>query len=128
MIRYTLSCDNDHHFESWFQNADACDSLVKSKRVTCVECGSSQVSKTLMAPAVAASVKAPAPLEALRKEVETNSDYVGASFAQKARDMHDGLIPTRSIYGEAKPPEARQLLEDGVPVLPLPFVPAKKVN
>lgn len=65
---------------------------------------------------------------AMRREVEANSDYVGLNFAAEARRIHDGTSPARSIYGEAKPEEARQLIEDGVQVSPLPFMPARKVN
>lgn len=84
-----------------------------------------------MAPALGkkSSIKAtPSPLEKLRREVETNSEYVGGSFASQARDMHDGIIPEKAIYGEANIVQARKLIEDGIPVMPLPFIPTKKVN
>ena len=42
--------------------------------------------------------------------------------------MHDGEKPHRPIYGEAKPEEAKKLVEDGVPALPLPFIPKQKTN
>ena len=42
--------------------------------------------------------------------------------------MHDGLVPDRPIYGEANLAEARKLAEDGIPVMPLPFIPAKKAH
>ena len=42
--------------------------------------------------------------------------------------MHDGIIPDKPIYGEANLAEARKLVEDGIPVVPLPFIPTKKVN
>ncbi len=131
MIRFNLTCDQNHQFESWFADNVACDKLLAAGMVDCLTCGSSDVKKSLMAPAVAAKghVTAPeAPLEKIKREVEANSDYVGMSFAQEARDMHDGLIPDRPIYGEAKPDEAIKLIKDGVPVLPLPFVPTKKAN
>ncbi len=64
----------------------------------------------------------------MRRQVEENSDYVGLNFVAEARKMHDGTTPARSIYGEAKPDEARQLIEDGVPVTPLPFMPSRKTN
>ena len=54
--------------------------------------------------------------------------YDGLNFVAEARKMHAGDVPERSIYGEAKPDEARALLEDGVPVAPLPFMPQRKVN
>jgi hypothetical protein len=64
----------------------------------------------------------------LRRKIEANSDYVGMNFAQEARAMHDGDAPVRSIYGEARIDEARKLIEEGVPVAPLPFVPGRKAN
>ncbi len=69
-----------------------------------------------------------AAIAALRRQIEKNSDYVGMNFAAEARRMHDGDAPARPIHGEARPDEARALIEDGVPVAPLPFLPARKVN
>ncbi|RYG90638.1 DUF1178 family protein [Loktanella sp. IMCC34160] len=135
MIRYTLKCDRDHTFDSWFQSADAFDKLAKAGMVACAECGSSSVEKSLMAPAVTTDRPLSAPkdprevaLAKMREEVEKNSEYVGLSFAKEARAMHTGDAPERSIYGEAKPEEAKALIEDGVPVLPLPFKPRKQAN
>jgi hypothetical protein len=65
---------------------------------------------------------------ALRRQIEANSDYVGLNFAAEARRIHAGEAPERSIYGEARADEARALIEDGVPVAPLPFVPGRKTN
>ncbi|WP_323783416.1 DUF1178 family protein [Leisingera sp.] len=64
----------------------------------------------------------------LRKKIEENSDYVGGSFVQEARAMHLGEAPERAIHGEAKLEDARELIEEGVPVLPLPFRPGRKSN
>ncbi|MFV1463207.1 MULTISPECIES: DUF1178 family protein [unclassified Phaeobacter] len=64
----------------------------------------------------------------LRRKVEKNSDYVGKDFANEARAMHLGDAPERAIHGEARPEEARALIEEGVPVLPLPFLPNRKTN
>ena len=145
MIQFTLRCDNDHRFDSWFQSAAAFDKLNSSGMVACAVCGSANVDKAVMAPSVQASrskaarpspegalTNAPNPAEqalaALKKKVEENSEYVGMNFVREARDIHDGLAPERPIYGEAKPDEARKLIEDGVPVAPLPFVPGRKSN
>ncbi|SFS22038.1 DUF1178 family protein [Yoonia litorea] len=135
MIRFNLKCEQDHAFESWFQSGEAYDKLVAAGMVSCATCGSTKVSKTVMAPAVSTSRAVTAParpqeaaIAALREKVESTSDYVGKSFAKEARDMHDGIAPARSIYGEANLQEAKKLVEDGVPVVPLPFMPKKKTN
>ncbi|WP_264212760.1 DUF1178 family protein [Leisingera thetidis] len=64
----------------------------------------------------------------LRRKVEENSEYVGGRFVQEARAMHLGEAPERAIHGEAKLEDARELIEDGVPVMPLPFRPGRKSN
>lgn len=135
MIRYALKCANDHRFDSWFQSADAFDGLMEKGLVECPECGVSAVEKAVMAPRVGTSRALSAPEEGaekalaeMRAKVEAESDYVGEKFASEARAMHLGDVPERSIYGEAKPEEAKALIEDGVPVLPLPFTPKRKVS
>lgn len=134
MIRFHLKCDQDHAFESWFQSGEAYDRLVSGGMIACTSCGSTNITKSVMAPAVSTTtaVTAPKPTEAmlaaLRDKVESTSDYVGGRFVREVRDMHDGLIPERPIYGEARPHEAKKLIEDGIPVLPLPFTPRKKTN
>jgi hypothetical protein len=50
------------------------------------------------------------------------------NFVAEARAMHDGDAPERSIYGEARADQAIKLLEDGIPVAPLPFMPTRKAN
>ena len=142
MIKYTLRCDQGHDSDSWFQSADAYEALKEAGHLSCAVCGSTEVSKALMAPPVAkGTAQAPAPmalsapgsdaeraLSEMRRKVEENSDYVGDRFVEEARSMHLGEQPERSIYGEARPEQARALLEDGVPVMPLPFKPKKKLS
>ena len=67
-------------------------------------------------------------LAELRSQIEKESDYVGKDFAREARRIHDGEAEARQIHGEARLDEARQLLEDGVPVMPLPFATNRKAN
>lgn len=148
MIRYSLRCARDHGFDSWFQSAAAFDRLAAAGLNACPVCGSADTQKVLMAPALASArkaadvpdagpqetgaVTAEAKLEALiagmRRQIEEGSDYVGMNFAAEARGMHEGELPARSIWGEVRGDEARQLLEDGVPVAPLPFIPRRKTN
>ena len=143
MIRYALRCDKDHAFDGWFRSADEYEAQATAGRVSCPDCGSRDVVKALMAPSVAPKAVAnPAPVAALstpsgpreaalaelRRRIEANSEYVGMNFAAEARAIHDGDAPERAIYGEARLEEARRLVEDGVPVAPLPFMPVGKVN
>jgi hypothetical protein len=137
MIRYALQCDRDHGFESWFHSAEAFDTLRAGGHLSCPDCGSVRVDKALMAPQVRPTDKAAAPtpdevrkktLAELKKQVEENSEYVGMEFVTEARRIHEGEAPERSIYGEARVDEAKKLIEDGVPVAPLPFLPTRKAN
>jgi hypothetical protein len=140
MISYSLKCDNDHTFDSWFASADAFDKLSGADMVTCNICGSTKVQKAIMAPRVSTGKAAEttplmAPddhtaraIQVMRKKIEANSAYVGKNFAAEARKMHLGDAPERSIYGEAKPEEAKSLIEDGINVVPLPFMPNRKTN
>ncbi|SEP72729.1 DUF1178 family protein [Thalassovita taeanensis] len=142
MIQFSLKCSNDHQFDSWFQSGAAFDKLISAGLVTCATCGTDRVEKAIMAPRVNAARDAAAPPPSLRatptpaeqaltemkRKIEANSEYVGMNFATEARAMHDGDTPERAIYGEAKPEEARKLIEDGVPVTPLPFLPGRKSN
>ncbi|UZD91801.1 DUF1178 family protein [Cognatishimia activa] len=152
MIQYALKCSEGHLFDSWFQNAEAFDKLRQTGMVTCAVCGSCHVEKAIMAPRVrparsaatppaetAPSERSPTPLSEpasaaeqalveLKKQIESNSDYVGTNFAKEARAIHTGDAPDRAIYGEANAEEAKSLIEDGVPVAPLPFLPGRKSN
>ncbi len=144
MIRYALRCADGHDFDSWFANAAAFDDLKARGLLSCAVCGRATVEKSLMTPRVTPSDIAAKPPEVpslatplspaetalarLRAEVEAKSEYVGVNFVTEARAMHEGTTPERAIYGEAKPEEARKLLEEGVPVMPLPFLPVRKTN
>ena len=155
MIRYALTCDQGHAFESWFQNSATYDKQVRRGLVTCPVCGSAKVEKTIMAPRVAGAKKrgnaapaerpspaaeAPAPvamlspqerefrkkLKELREHLTKSADYVGPKFPEEARKMHYGEIEHRSIYGEATPEQARELHEEGIEFHPLPVLPDER--
>ncbi|AGT10007.1 DUF1178 family protein [Paracoccus aminophilus] len=139
MIRYSLRCDQGHDFDGWFRSSEGFESLRTAGQVSCALCGSIRVEKALMAPNVATRAATAPDLQSpqteqekaladLRRQVEENSDYVGMSFAAEARAMHDGTKPERAIHGEAKLEDARKLLEDGIPVAPLPFTPRHRTN
>ncbi|MBL4628620.1 MAG: DUF1178 family protein [Roseicyclus sp.] len=141
MIRYSLKCAEGHGFESWFQSAEAFESLSHKGLISCAICGGGDVTKAMMAPGVSnaeegqeRALSKPAHpaeemLRAMRAHVEKNSTYVGGNFAREARAMHLGDVPEKPIHGQAGPEEARALIEDGVPILPLPGPPpGEKAN
>ncbi len=146
MIKYALACEKGHAFESWFPDSDSYDAQSRRGLVACPDCGATRVSKAIMAPAIVGGRKQekppPEPVAAgpvallddrqqrlremarrLREEIVANTDDVGRKFPEEARAIHDGDAPARSIRGEATLEEARALLEEGVGVLPLPFLP-----
>jgi hypothetical protein len=139
MIKYALSCAEGHAFESWFPDSAAYDKQRKRGFVVCPECGSTRVDKAIMAPAVVGGERAAVEdspgivaddrrrqarefLVRMRREIEANTDDVGAKFPQLARAIHLGEEPERAIRGRASLAEAKSLLEDGVGVLPLPML------
>lgn len=146
MIRFSLSCDQGHTFESWFRDGDSYDEQAERGLLSCAHCASTKVTKAIMAPQVArkdreiAPAAAPQPValmspeeQALRAKVRElramlveKSEYVGDNFATEARKMHEGDIEHRPIYGEAKNEEVRSLIEDGVDILPLPVLPDER--
>ncbi len=150
MIRYQLSCDNEHAFEAWFANSRAYDVQVKRGLVSCPECGSTSVEKAIMAPNIgtkgnkkqdlaplkaannAAAQQSPAHAELLslmrrmRAEVEAKAEYVGPKFAEEARKIHYEETEARGIYGEASLEDAAELHDEGIEFFPLPTLPEEQ--
>jgi hypothetical protein len=151
MIRYRLNCGKGHEFEGWFASGAAFDRQAKHGRVTCPTCGTSKVSKALMAPSIGKSGKAnrrtktddparkdqakretqrvaahgelAAAMRKLRAEIEARSEYVGSRFPEEARKIHYEEAPPRGIHGEATAEEAKALSEEGIEFFPLPILP-----
>ncbi len=130
MIVYNLRCRNAHEFEGWFRDSTAFDQQARGGKLTCPVCDSRRVEKAIMAPALSGAKKPAVTAEeaskmrqfmtGLRKYVQQNADYVGPHFAEEARKIHYGETEERHIYGEATVEEAKDLLEEGVDVAPLP--------
>jgi hypothetical protein len=148
MIKFALLCARGHEFQSWFQSSEAFDTQVESGLVLCPLCQVAEVTKAIMAPAIAsrgeaARAKPPAQaqsqtkvalldrrdrksramIEAFRRRIFAEADDVGTSFPEEARKIHNGLVPERPIHGQASIGDARALIEEGVPVLPVPPSP-----
>jgi hypothetical protein len=127
VIRYSLACVGEHGFEAWFSDSAAYDAQRKKKLVECPVCGSTNVHKQIMAPMVRSSDKAVPPevvaakvAAEVRAHIEKTHDYVGDRFAEEARSMYYGEIAHRPVWGEVTPDVAQELLEEGVPAMPLP--------
>ena len=104
-----------------FPTARAYEKQARRGLVACPECGSTRVDKAIMAPAVVGAARATPPVEApaevallderqralrelmraLRREIEANTDDVGAKFPEVARAIHAGDEPERAIRGQA---------------------------
>lgn len=71
-----------------------------------------------------------AKLAAAQAELLKTSDWVGERFAEEARAMHVGEIEPRPVHGQATAEQAKSLIDDGVPIAPLPFpvAPPNLVN
>ncbi len=130
MIVYNLRCENSHEFEGWFQSGAAFDEQAASGKLVCPMCSTHKIEKGIMAPAVAGTKKdAPAADElkkmrqfmtGMRKYIKENAEYVGPKFPEEARKIHYGETDERHIYGEATVKEAKELIDEGVEVAPLP--------
>lgn len=135
MIRYALTCPNEDEFEGWFASIGDYDAQEAGGMIECPVCGSREVRKAPMAPAVARSREQEnlADIAAkVRNHIREKFDYVGESFADEARAIHDGEAPDRPIWGEATAEQVREMVEEGLPVAPLPAAlaptPPRKLN
>lgn len=140
MIVYQLRCAKNHEFEAWFKDSATFDSQCPAGDIECPVCGNTKIVKAPMAPRIstkqvsdaAASGRAHELAEqilksvnALRKHVEENCDYVGEKFADEARRIHYGETEERPIYGEATKDEAKNLDDEGIEVHRLPPLPRR---
>ena len=138
MIRFSLHCDNAHEFDAWFRSNEDFNGQKKSGLLSCPFCHSTSIEKQLMAPAVSTARKREQQvglgleaeqqkmLSALRevtKKVRKEAEYVGDRFAEEARRIHFKEVEEHAIYGEASVKEVSSLVEDGIPVVPLPSLP-----
>ncbi|HEY9058822.1 MAG TPA: DUF1178 family protein [Aurantimonas sp.] len=155
MISFALRCHPAAHaFDGWFRSGEDFERQADAGLLACPICGSSDVSKALMRPAIATSAKTKAPdaatggavepsrpavefanaeaakaiaqLQAMTRELRAKADYVGPRFAEEARRIHYGESEHRQIYGEASTREVKGLREEGIAAFPLPGLPEDK--
>ena len=148
MILYQLQCDQEHQFEAWFRDSSAFQTQSKRKLLSCPACGSTKVSKALMAPRIGRKTASTAghaigspetaesrvqvksemvelknKLAEIQREIEANCDYVGREFAEEARKIHYGETDARGIYGETTSDESEALKDEGINFTSIPWLP-----
>ena len=63
-----------------------------------------------------------------KKVIEKNFDYVGENFTEEAKKIKYGETDDRPIYGEATIEQTKELMEEEIQVVPLPWTTSKKTN
>ncbi|MFA7438109.1 DUF1178 family protein [Castellaniella sp.] len=146
---FDLSCEHDHLFEGWFASAQAFEDQQARGLVRCPVCQSMRITRRVSAPHLnvshlreqvpaqgqqtlpqgRAAVAAPSVSQLSRMQAEVlrqmrrilqQSDDVGVRFADEARRMHEGEIAERPIRGTATAEECKELVEEGISIMPIP--------
>ena len=136
MIKYNLKCANNHEFESWFADSKEFEKLNDKRLLECIYCSSKKIKKSIMAPRIS-GVKSTEDnlnflnqkmsleknkLIRLRNYVEKNFEYVGNNFSEKVREVYYDKKSKKSIYGSATSEERKELEEEGIHLLSIPWV------
>jgi len=139
MIKYNLECSCGESFESWFQNSNEYEKLLKKNLINCYVCGNTKtVKKSIMAPSVATSKTSAtqknteqkkeflknvkSKIKELNDYVAKNAEYVGDKFVSEVRSIHYDKKQKRNIYGNATLEETKELQEEGIDVATIPWV------
>ena len=136
MIKYNLKCNNNHEFESWFSDSEEFNKLNKKKLLECIYCASNKIQKSIMAPMISGIklnqgssnlldqklLDEKKELIKLRKHIEKNFEFVGDKFSEKVRDVYYDKNTKKSIYGTTTPEEKKELEEEGIDLLSVPWV------
>lgn len=137
MIVLDLHCDHDHAFEGWFASHEAFADQLAQGLIACPQCGSQAVRRTPSAPYLNTRAPAAKPeteteadavahtQQALRlmhrlREAARSAENVGDDFADEARRIHYGESEDRAIRGQASRTDVRELIDEGIFVLPVP--------
>jgi hypothetical protein len=142
MIVFDLTCTADHRFEGWFASAEEYVRQEATGLLACPVCGTSTVRKlpssrvrttAATAPGTAAAARgADSPagpstqqvtLASFIERIVANTEDVGRAFPEEARKIHYEEVPRRPIRGIATLDEARELADEGIPVVSLPIPP-----
>ena len=137
MIVFNLLCKTcGYKFEGWFDDSNSYNSQKRKNLVNCPSCNSSEITKGLVAPNISKKSNTKdkklkktiaSNISKLKKIVEENFDYVGDKFTEEAKKIKYGEKKERAIYGEASLEQTKELIEEEIEVVPLPFS-SKKTN
>ena len=136
MIKYNLSCQNKHEFESWFSDSYEFEKLKRKELLECIYCSSRKIEKTIMAPMVSISNKKNQELKeldnilrdeknkllSLRNYIETNYEFVGDKFSKKVREIYYDKDSKKTIYGTTTKEERKELEEEGIDLISVPWL------
>jgi hypothetical protein len=139
MIIYNLLCKKcNFNFEGWFDNSKDFEVQKRKNYISCPSCDSSSIKKSLMAPNISKKSNSKAgkvnnktivnKIDKFKKIIEDNFDYVGDDFTEEAKKMKYGEIKERPIYGEANIDQTKELVEEEISIVPLPWTSSKKSN
>ena len=143
MIKFDLVCENDHIFEVIFDDSSSYEIQKKKKLIECPFCNSLKISKSVMAPNV--TNKSSSTMKTINKqnklfsnynkqinkiksEIEKNFKYVGKKFPEEARKIYYGETKDEPIFGEATEKESKELVDEGISLVKLPFSKKEKKN
>jgi hypothetical protein len=137
MIKYNLICkDCNKSFDSWFASSKDYEKLKKLKHISCYNCNSLKVDKSLMSPNIANSKKEEfekkntekfedikKTIKKYQKFIQNNFEYVGENFAYEARSVHyKNKKKSKGIYGNASSKEIKELNEEGIETEVIPWI------
>lgn len=133
MISFDLECKNGHRFEGVFKDYQSFDEQLKKKLITCPVCENSEIKRLFTGCSIQpknsdntlTNKSGPSIQDFIRfvsDYVKENYNDVGKEFAEKARAIHYGIEEHKNIYGESTLEEIKELVDEGIDVLPIPQV------
>ena len=136
MIKYKLFCNNCvQDFDSWFGTSKEFEKLKKNKFLSCPNCNSAKIEKSLMSPSIINNksennnlnskkyLEVKKKLKQYKKFIKNNFDYVGDNFSYEARSVHyNDKKRSKGIYGKASINEIKELSEEGIETETIPWI------
>ena len=137
MIKYQLNCKKcNNTFDSWFASSKEFEKLKKLKLITCNNCNSIKIEKSIMSPRISSNFRTESKQKTFEKKkevkykikefqrfIKNNFDYVGENFSYEARSIHYGNKKSKKgIYGKASTRDVKELKEEGIETTLIPWI------